>query len=118
MPSDYVPILIFVLLAAGTAAAILLLTHLVGRRRPNPVKDLAYESGMPLLASSRIRFSVRFYLVAMLFTIFDIEVVFMYPWAVKFDKLGMFGFIEMMVFIAILAVGYIYIWKRGALDWE
>ena len=118
MPSDYVPILIFILLAAATAISILLLTHFFGPWRPNPVKNLTYESGMPLLAPSRIRFSVRFYLVAMLFTIFDIEVVFMYPWAVKFDQLGMFGFIEMLVFIGILAVGYIYIWRRRALDWE
>jgi NADH:ubiquinone oxidoreductase subunit 3 (chain A) len=92
--------------------------ELFGPRRPTDEKTSTYESGMEPVRTARERFSVKFYLVAMLFIVFDIEIVFMYPWAVLFRQLGMFGFIEMVVFIAILLVGYIYILKKGALQWH
>ncbi len=90
----------------------------LGPKRPNEEKLSTYESGMEPVKSARERFSVKFYLVAMLFIVFDIEIVFMYPWAVKFRELGMFGFIEMLVFIGVLLVGYLYIVRKGALRWH
>jgi NADH-quinone oxidoreductase subunit A len=90
----------------------------VGLKKPTPVKLSPYECGMPPVGTARDRFSIKFYIIAMLFILFDIEAVFLYPWAVEFRKLGMFGFVEMGVFIAILLVGYIYVWKKGALEWE
>jgi NADH-quinone oxidoreductase subunit A len=90
----------------------------IGPKQPNEEKLSTYESGMEPVRTARERFSVKFYLVAMLFIVFDIEIVFMYPWAVKFRELGLFGFIEMLVFIAILLVGFLYIWKKGALQWH
>ncbi len=90
----------------------------IGPKKPNDEKLSTYESGMEPVKSARERFSVKFYLVAMMFIVFDIEIVFMYPWAVKFKQLGLFGFVEMMIFIGILLVGYLYIWKKGALKWD
>jgi NADH-quinone oxidoreductase subunit A len=90
----------------------------IGPKRPSPEKLSTYESGMEPVKSARERFSVKFYLVAMLFIVFDIEIVFMYPWAVKFRELGWFGFAEMLVFIGILLVGFLYVWRKGALKWH
>lgn len=90
----------------------------IGPRRPNDEKLSTYESGMEPVKTARERFSVKFYLVAMLFIVFDIEIVFMYPWAVKFKELGLFGFVEMLIFISILLVGFLYIWRKGALKWD
>jgi NADH-quinone oxidoreductase subunit A len=94
------------------------MSRLVGQKKPTPVKLSPYECGMPPVGTARDRFSIKFYIIAMLFILFDIEAVFLYPWAVEFRKLGMFGFVEMGVFIAILLVGYVYVWKKGALEWE
>ena len=94
------------------------LSHAIQVRRPTQIKGMAYESGMPALGSTRDRFSVKFYLVAMLFIVFDLEAVFMIPWAVSFRQLGLLGLIEMLVFVVILFVAYVYVWKRGALEWE
>ena len=121
MLQPYIPILI--LLAFVVANAILMLgaSHLLSNFRRTPTKIAPYESGMPVLGDARERFSVKFYLVAMLFIIFDIETVFMIPWAVAFRQLSDLAgllIIEMFVFIVILAVGYVYIWKRGALQWD
>ena len=88
------------------------------RNRLNPVKAEPFESGNPPRGDARIRFSVRFYLVAMLFLIFDLEVVFLYPWAILFRQLGLFGLIEMGIFLGILLIGFIYVWKKGALEWD
>ena len=100
------------------AAGMIGLSHLVTRARPTAVKRTPYESGMPPLGDTRDRFSVKFYMVAMMFIVFDIETVFMLPWGVAFRQLGFFGLVEMLIFVAILLVGYIYIWKRGALEWD
>ena len=121
MLQPYVPILILVVFVIANAVLMLGVSHLLSTYRRTPVKIAPYESGMPVLGDARERFSVKFYLVAMLFIIFDIETVFMIPWAVAFRQLGeMAGLliIEMLVFIVILAVGYVYIWKRGALQWD
>lgn len=122
MPSDYIPIVIQVIIAIGFAAGTLVLTHLFGPKKPNPDKLDVYECGVPPLGKARIRFSVKFYLVAVLFVLFDIEAIFMYPWAIVFKRLlasvGPYIFWEMVVFLFILFVGLIYAWKRGALEWQ
>ena len=114
----YVPI--FLMLGVGLFLGIVFLTlhKLLGPSRPNPEKLSTYESGMPPVKSARERFSIKYYMVAVLFILFDIEVIFLYPWAVNFKSLGMFGYIEMVLFIMILFVGYIYVWKKGALKWD
>ena len=94
------------------------LSRLLGVDKPNPVKMQPYECGMTPTGGARVRFSIKFYLVAMLFILFDIEAIFLYPWAVVHRWLGWFGLIEMLIFVAILVVGYVYIWKRGAFQWE
>ncbi|HAP67070.1 MAG TPA: NADH-quinone oxidoreductase subunit A [Nitrospinae bacterium] len=116
--SEYIPVLMMLLLAAGTAVGILTATTLIGPKKVFADKMEPFECGEHPIVSPKLRFSVKFYLVAIFFVIFDIEVVFLYPWAVLFKDLGLFGFVEMMIFIAILAVGLIYVWKRGALEWE
>jgi NADH-quinone oxidoreductase subunit A len=108
------------MLGVGAFLGITFLTlhKVLGPSRPNPEKLSTYESGMPPVRTARERFSVKYYMVAVLFILFDIEVIFMYPWAVNFRQLGMFGFIEMVLFIGILLVGYLYILKKGALKWD
>ena len=115
---QYIPILLMV--GLGVLAGVILtnINRLIGPKHPSEEKYSTYESGMEPVKSARERFSVKFYLVAMLFILFDIETVFMYPWAVKFRELGMLGYVEMMVFIAILLVGFVYILKKGALQWH
>lgn len=107
-----------ILLAVGFGLVLVNINKWIGPRRPNDEKMSTYESGMEPIRSARERFSVKFYLVAMLFIVFDIEIVFMYPWAVKFRELGVGGFVEMLVFIGILIVGYVYILRKGALKWD
>ncbi len=114
----YLPLLIHVLFAGALAGAIVLLSSLIGYRRPTRAKLSPYECGMTPLGDARERFSVKFYLVAMLFILFDVEAVFLYPWAVILRRLKMFGFWEMLVYIGIILVGFFYIWKKGALDWS
>ena len=121
MLQPYLPVLLVVAFVVANAIMMLAVSHILSTYRRTPVKIAPYESGMPVLGDARERFSVKFYLVAMLFIIFDIETVFMIPWAVAFRQLPeMSGLliIEMFVFIAILAVGYVYIWKRGAFEWD
>jgi len=118
MPIQYVPIAILLLLATLLAAAMVILGHLFGPRRPTERKSLPYESGMNPFGPGTRRMPVRFYMVAVLFILFDIEVVFFLPWAIVFRDLGLFGLIEMLIFVLILVVGYIYAWKKGALEWE
>ena len=115
---EYIPLLILVVLAAALAFLVVILGHAFGPHRPTLKKSLPYESGMTPYGPGTRRMSVRYYLVAVLFILFDIEVVFFLPWAVMFKKLGIFGLIEMLVFISILLVGYLYAWKKGALEWE
>ncbi len=115
---EYLPLLILVALASGLAVLVVILGHIFGPHRPTKRKGAPYESGMTPYGPGTRRMSVRYYLVAVLFILFDVEVVFFLPWAVVFKKLGLFGLIEMIVFIGILLVGYVYAWKKGALEWE
>jgi NADH-quinone oxidoreductase subunit A len=121
MLQPYIPILILIAFVILNAILMLGVSHVLSTYRRTPTKIAPYESGMPVLGDARERFSVKFYMVAMLFFIFDIETVFMIPWAVAFRQLSEIAgllIIEMLVFIVILAVGYVYIWKRGALQWD
>ena len=124
MLQAYIPLVLLIGLVAFSAVMMVALSHLFSSSRPTPIKSLPYESGMTPLGSARERYDVKFYLVAVLFIVFDIEVIFMMPWAVAFrelDVLGMGiagGLVEMALFVVILAVGYVYIWKRGALEWN
>ena len=116
--NDYVPVLMLLLFAVSFAAINLLASWALGKRAPtNPDKDSAFECGMKPLEQGRRRFSVRFYVVAMLFILFDVEVVFLYPWAIQYKSLGMFAFIEMLVFLGVLFVGWFYVVRKGALEW-
>lgn len=116
--SEYIPVLFMLLLAAATSIAILLIATFIGPKKKFAEKMQPFECGEIPIVSPKLRFSVKFYLIALFFVIFDIEAVFLYPWAVIFKELGMFGFVEMMLFIGILGVGLVYVWKRGALEWE
>jgi NADH-quinone oxidoreductase subunit A len=118
MAVDYLPLLILIILAAGFAAIAIGMPSVLGPRIFNKQKFQPYESGIIPFADARRRFPVKYYLVAMLFILFDIEVIFLYPWAVILDQLRLFALIEMAIFLVILLIGYIYCWKRGALDWE
>lgn len=115
---EYLPIVVLIVLSAAVAVIAVSLGHLFGPRRPNPRKSMPYESGMRPIGPGTRRMPVRFYLVAVLFILFDIEVVFFLPWAIVFRQLGLFGLVEMLIFILILLVGYVYAWKKGALEWE
>lgn len=114
----YFPVLVLFLFAGAVVLTLLLIAEKVGPKRPNPVKAEPFESGNPPKGDARVRFSVRFYLVAMLFLVFDIEVVFLYPWAILFRRLGFFGLVEMGIFLLIVVIGFIYVWKKGALELE
>ncbi len=124
MHQSYVPMLLLTIVAAGTAVGMIALSHFAGPRRPTEAKGEPYESGMPPLGSARERFSVKFYLVAMLFIVFDLETVFLIPWgAIYFGSSGGapgmgFLLVEMIVFLVILFAGWVYVWKRGALEWD
>jgi NADH-quinone oxidoreductase subunit A len=118
MNHPYFPLLVIFVLAAIVVLALLLIASKVGPKSTNPAKGDPFESGNPPRGDARIRFSVKFYLVAMLFLIFDLEVVFLYPWAIYFRQLGILGLVQMGIFLGILAVGYIYVWKKGALEWD
>ena len=118
VPFNYIPVVIFMVIGAGFGIVSLLLGWVLRPNRPYRAKLLPYESGSPLFMDARVQFPMRYYIIAMLFVIFDIEVVFLFPWAVVFKKLGLLGLIEMGLFLAILIVGFWYAWKKGALDWD
>lgn len=118
MLRDYAPLLILFGISVANAVGMVAVSHLVSPYRPTPQKEMPYESGMIPLGDTRERFSVKFYIVAILFIIFDIETVFLIPWGVSYRELGLFGFVEMLVFIGVLLVGLAYVWKKGALEWE
>jgi NADH-quinone oxidoreductase subunit A len=115
---EYLPILIFLGLAAALAGAMVGMSYMMGNQRPDPEKVSAYECGFEAFDDARHRFDVRYYLVAILFIIFDLEIAFLFPWAVVLDQIGWFGYIAMMIFLGILVIGFIYEWKKGALEWE
>jgi NADH-quinone oxidoreductase subunit A len=118
MHHPYFPLVIIFAVAAVVVLALLLVASKVGPKSTNPAKAEPFESGNPPRGDARIRFSIRFYLVAMLFLIFDLEVVFLYPWAIYFRQLGVLGLVQMGIFLVILAIGYAYVWKKGALEWD
>jgi NADH-quinone oxidoreductase subunit A len=115
---DYLPIAILLGVSTGLAIAMVVLGQILGPRRDTPEKQMPYESGMTPIGTAVRRMPVRYYLIAVLFVLFDIEVIFLLPYAVVLRKLGLFGLIEMLVFVMILLVGYVYVWKKGALEWE
>ena len=119
MPTQYLPVLIFLVVATAFGLGTLVLGEFFRtRRRSYAEKLMPYESGNPPVGEPTIRFSVKFYIIAMLFVVFDVEAVFLYPWAIVFDKLGVYAFIEMIIFIAILLIGYIYAWRKEAFVWD
>ena len=118
MNHPYLPLLVIFAVASVIVLAFLTAASLLGPKSTNAAKNDPFESGNPPRGDARIRFSVRFYLVAMLFLIFDLEVVFLYPWAIYFRQLGVFGLIQMGIFLLILTIGYAYVWKKGALEWN
>ena len=116
MPS-YVPILILGGVVVGFAVFTLFVSQLLGKARPNPQKSAVYECGVPAIGTARERFPIKFYLICMLFILFDVDAAFLYPWALVFRQLGLFGLVEMGVFVVLLGSGFVYAWKVGALDW-
>ena len=116
--AQYFPILLFLAIAIAMSVAMIAASYLLGPQRPDPEKLSAYECGFEAYDDARARFDVRFYLVSILFIIFDLEVAFLFPWAVALGDIGAFGFWSMMVFLGILTVGFVYEWKKGALEWE
>ena len=118
IPENYIPIILFFVIAGVSVAGVLLVGSFLRPSRPYRAKLAPYESGSPLFSDARIQFPMRYYIIAMLFVIFDIEVIFMVPWAVRFQSLGLLGLIEMLVFLGILLVGFWYAWKKGALEWD
>ena len=115
---EYLPILIFIGIAIVLATAMVAASYIIARQRPDSEKVSAYECGFEAFDDARSRFDVRFYLVAILFIIFDLEVAFLFPWAVSLGEIGLFGFWSMVVFLGVLTIGFIYEWKKGALEWE
>ena len=115
---DYLSIIIFLFIALGLSLGFIVLNYLFSPKKPDPEKLSAYECGFEAFSDSRMEFDVRFYLVAILFIIFDLEIAFLFPWAISLGKIGIFGFFSMMIFLFILTIGFIYEWKKGALDWE
>jgi NADH-quinone oxidoreductase subunit A len=115
---DYLPLVVFLAVAIGIGVALLVVPFIVAYRNPDPEKLSAYECGFNAFDDARMKFDVRFYLVAILFIIFDLEVSFLFPWAVAFGQIGLFGFWSMMIFLGVLTIGFIYEWRKGALEWD
>ena len=118
MLENYLPILIFIAIGIAVGVGPILIGFLLAPYRPDSEKNAPYECGFEAFEDSRMRFDVRYYLVAILFIIFDLEIAFLFPWAVVLESIGMFGFIAMLIFLGILVIGFIYEWKKGALEWE
>jgi NADH-quinone oxidoreductase subunit A len=117
MLPNYVPILILAVIVFGFAITTVIMSRAIGKPRPNDVKSATYECGVPPIGNARERFPIKFYLVCMIFILFDVDAAFLYPWALIFRDLGVFGFVEMGVFILLIGGGFVYAWKVGALDW-
>ncbi len=118
MLDNYIPVLIFIVIGLGLGTVMIMMGAMLGPNRPDSAKQSPYECGFEAFEDSRMKFDVRYYLVAILFIIFDLEIAFLFPWAVVLDEIGMFGFLAMMVFLGVLVVGFIYEWRKGALEWE
>jgi NADH-quinone oxidoreductase subunit A len=118
MLSNYLPVMIFVVIGLAVAVIVISLGYFLGTRRPDSEKLSPYECGFESFEDARMKFDVRYYLVAILFIIFDLEIAFLFPWAIVLDQIGLFGFVSMAIFLGILVIGFIYEWKKGALEWE
>ncbi|MBX3689327.1 NADH-quinone oxidoreductase subunit A [Dokdonella sp.] len=118
MLAEYYPVLLFLGVSAIIGIALIVIGFVLGPRRPDAEKSAAYECGFTAFEDSRMRFDVRYYLFAILFIIFDLEIAFVYPWATVFSSLGLFGLVEMGLFLSLLVIGFVYAWKKGALEWE
>ena len=118
MLAEYLPTLLFLVVATGIGIALIVVGNLLGTKRPDAEKLSPYECGFNAFEDARMQFDVRYYLVAILFIVFDLEIAFVFPWALVFRELGVFGLIEMGVFLGLLVIGFIYVWKKGALEWE
>lgn len=118
IPTDYLPVLIFIIIATAFGLGVLLIGVIFRLERPYFDKLMPYESGITPVGEPRYRFAIRFYVIAMLFVIFDVEAVFIYPWAIVFDEIGIYAFIAMVIFIVILLIGFIYAWKKEAFQWD
>jgi NADH-quinone oxidoreductase subunit A len=118
MLDNYLPVLIFLIVGGGIGTVMILAGFVLGPHKPDAEKNSPYECGFEAFEDSRMKFDVRYYLVAILFILFDLEIAFLFPWAVVLDKIGLFGFWAMLLFLGILVVGFIYEWKKGALEWE
>ena len=118
MLAEYFPILLFIFVAAAVGVGPLVIGKVLGPNRPDAAKLSPYECGFEAFEDARMKFDVRYYLVAILFILFDLEIAFLFPWAIVLNEIGLFGFLSMMVFLAILVVGFVYEWKKGALEWE
>jgi NADH-quinone oxidoreductase subunit A len=116
--AEYLPTLVFLIVAAGIGVSLIVIGNLLGPRRPGSEKLSPYECGFNAFEDARMKFDVRYYLIAILFIVFDLEIAFVYPWALIFRDLGVFGLIEMGIFLGLLLIGFVYVWKRGALEWE
>jgi NADH-quinone oxidoreductase subunit A len=116
--AEYLPIVVFLVIATGLSVLFVAVSFLVAKQKPDTEKNSAYECGFEAFGDARTKFDVRFYLVSILFIIFDLEVAFLFPWAVTLGKIGVYGFWSMMVFLGVLTAGFIYEWRKGALDWE
>ena len=118
MLAEYLPTLLFLIVATGIGVALILVGNLLGPKHPSAEKLSPYECGFAAFEDARMQFDVRYYLIAILFIVFDLEIAFVFPWALVFRELGVFGLVEMGVFLALLVIGFIYVWKKGALEWE
>jgi len=118
MLDQYLPVLLFILVGLGVGVAPQLIGYLLGPQRPDDAKNSPYECGFEAFEDARMKFDVRYYLIAILFILFDLEIAFLFPWAIALKEIGFIGFIDMMIFLAILVAGFVYMWIKGALDWE
>ncbi|GMV05184.1 MAG: NADH-quinone oxidoreductase subunit A [Gemmatimonadota bacterium] len=118
MAASYLPVLLLFAIALAMAGMMVMMSHMWNPRRPTPQKEMPYESGMIPLGDTRRRFSVKFYVIGILFIVFDVETIFLIPWAVHYRKLGAFGFVEGLLFVVVLGVGLLYAWRKGALEWD
>ena len=116
--ANYLPTLLFLIVATGIGIALILIGNLLGPKRPSAEKLSPYECGFAAFEDARMQFDVRYYLIAILFIVFDLEIAFVFPWALVFRELGVFGLVEMGVFLGLLVIGFVYVWKKGALEWE
>src|SRR5687768_4812011 len=116
--AEYLPTLLFLIVATGIGIALILIGNLLGPKRPSAEKLSPYECGFAAFEDARMQFDVRYYLIAILFIVFDLEIAFVFPWALVFRELGVFGLVEMGVFLGLLVIGFVYVWKKGALEWE